>query len=575
MGKAKRLAESLRGVNRKRREDTRTRAGTSKLISKTDEEQLISWLEPMIFPCRTIHIRLFPQKHSFSYSYLFVGIPVGWKGAAGSLLSTENRTLGRAPRTWFSVEAEDYLARGSDSRGLSWKLWTYLRSQDLNPQDFGHVYLVTAPRFLGYSFNPVSFWYLYNREKRLAAMILEVNNTFDERRMYLLKPESSGEYTRSASHEITFAETWAKDFHVSPFNDRDGFYVIKAIDPFASGRPPKVDCKVTLRTAERRPKLVARVFSTGQPSLPAAMGHLKSLSFVLSWWWVGLTTDVRILREARKLWFKGLQVFYRPEIMTSSIGRKATPEEAILEKWFQAWLKSICESSEQKMRVEYNAAVNSDVSASFGVSNHQNELAASFVVRILSPEFYRSLIYHESVEAALRHNCFKKSPSEMLVWLSNSDSFWKIFDTQTADACASHVRDPSYCSTSPIRVLKQSLVGRFRLSSNKSVNTHCSLESFVLKYAKSAKESEEYYNAVIRLALADLVAFGSISLLRIFISIIWLLLLIGASSAFDRSFDILMGHHPTSVGAQLVQIILQADVLHIAHLFMTTFQIGL
>ena len=55
------------------------------------------------------------------------------------------------------------------------------------------MYLVTAPRFLGYAFNPVSFWYLYSEKMNLKAMILEVNNTFDERRLYLLRQTSEGD----------------------------------------------------------------------------------------------------------------------------------------------------------------------------------------------------------------------------------------------------------------------------------------------------------------------------------------------------------------------------------------------
>jgi DUF1365 family protein len=48
--------------------------------------------------------------------------------------------------------------------------------------------LITAPKLLGYSFNPVSFWYLYSADRKLSAMILEVNNTFDERHIYFLEP---------------------------------------------------------------------------------------------------------------------------------------------------------------------------------------------------------------------------------------------------------------------------------------------------------------------------------------------------------------------------------------------------
>lgn len=92
-----------------------------------------SSLKPILFPCRTSHTRVFPQKHSFSYSYLFVGIPVGWRGWISSILTADLKTLpwrGRKPRNgWLNVDSADYLARGDSVHGLRGKLDTYLESQ--------------------------------------------------------------------------------------------------------------------------------------------------------------------------------------------------------------------------------------------------------------------------------------------------------------------------------------------------------------------------------------------------------------------------------------------------------------
>ena len=93
-------------------------------------------MRPLVFPCRTSHTRIFPKKHSFAYSYLFVGIPIGWRGSVGSFLSADLNSL--APKaeqfriiskSWFSVEAEDHLTRGTHISGLKGKLEAYLTSQ--------------------------------------------------------------------------------------------------------------------------------------------------------------------------------------------------------------------------------------------------------------------------------------------------------------------------------------------------------------------------------------------------------------------------------------------------------------
>ena len=90
-------------------------------------------LRPLVFPCRTTHTRLFPKKHSFSYSYLLVGIPVGWRGSVGSFFSADLKSLflkdPRQKQGWLSVECADYLNRGDNVHGLQGKLDSYLRSQ--------------------------------------------------------------------------------------------------------------------------------------------------------------------------------------------------------------------------------------------------------------------------------------------------------------------------------------------------------------------------------------------------------------------------------------------------------------
>ena len=244
-----------------------------------------------------------------------------------------------------------------------------LISQNEDPMNYPHAYLVTAPRFLGYSFNPVSFWYLYSGQEKLAAMILEVNNTFDERRMYFLKSQENEQHElghgmiEELDAEISFPKdgnisqneiasvphpedkpvnhpssadfrmTWAKDFHVSPFSSRKGNYALKAHDPFSSSsmsgdEAAIISNTISLNSSKNHTKMVARVFST-QPSLdPSSLGLIEEIKLVAGWWWVGFVTYPRILREAAKLSFlRKLNMWYRPEVLQGSIGRRETHDE--------------------------------------------------------------------------------------------------------------------------------------------------------------------------------------------------------------------------------------------------------
>ena len=187
-------------------------------------------------------------------------------------------------------------------------------------------------------------------------MILEVNNTFDERRMYFLKdaePEDGdfgdkngnlvpGEESHNVSPDQNFpvqnspgrfASSWKKDFHVSPFNSRKGAYSLSAIDPFfpylSSGAGAAlVNNVITLSSSKQHSKLIARVFSSSDSVDPYKLRGWGTFKFIAAWWWVGFVTFPRIVREAGKLFFRRkLHVWYRPEVLKDSIGRSETEDE--------------------------------------------------------------------------------------------------------------------------------------------------------------------------------------------------------------------------------------------------------
>lgn len=90
----------------------------------------------LLLPCKTTHSRFFPKTHSFVYSYLVVGIPVGWEGVSGgmvSLSSSEQSWFSRLRKGWFHIDPADYLHRGDRHLGLRGKLDAYLRTQVRDP----------------------------------------------------------------------------------------------------------------------------------------------------------------------------------------------------------------------------------------------------------------------------------------------------------------------------------------------------------------------------------------------------------------------------------------------------------
>jgi len=155
---------------------------------------------------------------------------------------------------------------------------TYCDGQDIDPADLPHVFLLTSARFLNYKFSPASFWYLYTSNLVLKYVIAEVNNTFGERRMYLFPaPESSG----------SFKQTLLKDFHVSPFSSRKGWYVLETTDPI---KTKNISVTVTLHSSKGNPKLVARWQSIACAIDARHYSVLSSLGLLSCWGWTVLVT---------------------------------------------------------------------------------------------------------------------------------------------------------------------------------------------------------------------------------------------------------------------------------------------
>ena len=80
----------------------------------------------------------------------------------------------------------------------------------------GPIRLLTHLRYFGYCFNPVSFYYCYDKKDSQVELIMaEVTNTpWNERHCYFIKNRKNK----------NFKENLKKKFHVSPFWDMDHDY---------------------------------------------------------------------------------------------------------------------------------------------------------------------------------------------------------------------------------------------------------------------------------------------------------------------------------------------------------------
>ena len=168
-------------------------------------------LTPSLLFGRVMHKRTLPKVNAFSYGIYYLAIPLSQIDA----LPLPVNHFGP-----LSFYAKDHGARDGGARdGSNLESWarSILDQYGVKGVD-GEIVLIALPRVLGYVFNPVSFWLMYDKKGKIRAVLCEVNNTFGETHSYLCAHEDHREITPGDIFEGD------KVFHVSPFLKREGHY---------------------------------------------------------------------------------------------------------------------------------------------------------------------------------------------------------------------------------------------------------------------------------------------------------------------------------------------------------------
>ena len=84
------------------------------------------------------------------------------------------------------------------------------------------IKLLCYPRILGYVFNPLSVFFIYNSKNKLISILYEVKNTFGEQHTYIFKVEDDLNL---------FQHNCSKKFHVSPFIEMNCNYFFRILKP--------------------------------------------------------------------------------------------------------------------------------------------------------------------------------------------------------------------------------------------------------------------------------------------------------------------------------------------------------
>src|SRR5262245_20436429 len=125
---------------------------------------------PALYVGRLRHRRFRPKPHAFTYNLFMVLVDVDRvaEQMAVSPFTSVNRF------NWASFDDRDHL--GDASRPLRERLTADAAAHGVTLGD-GPIYLLTHLRYLGFNFNPISFYFCCDRTGRVDAMLAEVRNT--------------------------------------------------------------------------------------------------------------------------------------------------------------------------------------------------------------------------------------------------------------------------------------------------------------------------------------------------------------------------------------------------------------
>ena len=158
------------------------------------------------------HSRLRPFQHSFEYRIFTMLIDIDEIDAIAARL----RLFSHNRFNLFGLSDSDHGSR--DGAGLRRWIDQQLAAAGIDLAG-GSIMLLSFPRVLGYTFDPLTIWYCYDAGGTLRALLHEVKNTFGEQHGYLVPVAGD------------LRHRFDKRFFVSPFMDMDASYEFALNEP--------------------------------------------------------------------------------------------------------------------------------------------------------------------------------------------------------------------------------------------------------------------------------------------------------------------------------------------------------
>ncbi len=164
--------------------------------------------DPGLYTGTLRHRRFRPRKHEFTYNLFMAWLDIDRIAE----LMAQSRWTSYNRFNWASFQERDHF--GDPRLSLRERVSQDARAHGVALPE-GPIFLLTHLRYLGYCFNPISFYFCYDGSGQIDAILAEVNSTFGESRNYWLGPQNRQPSANPLRYRCP------KTMHVSPFMGMD------------------------------------------------------------------------------------------------------------------------------------------------------------------------------------------------------------------------------------------------------------------------------------------------------------------------------------------------------------------
>ena len=233
-----------------------------------------------IYTGTVIHKRFKPKIHTFNYKVFSLLIDL-------SEIDLLHKTLRLFSYNKFNIISFFNKDHGPRD-GSSLKNWVLdnLKKNDIESEDV-KIKLLCYPRIFGYVFNPLSVFYVYDKNSVLIAILYEVKNTFGEQHSYIFKTKKE---------QNLIQHVCKKKFHVSPFIEMNCIYFFRLLKP-----GNKISVIIDVQDSE------GKILYASQDGVKSELNNNNLFKSYLKHPLMTFKIIIAIHFEAFKLWTKGIK----------------------------------------------------------------------------------------------------------------------------------------------------------------------------------------------------------------------------------------------------------------------------